>query len=166
MIFVRDLTDKEMQELYLLMEDEEVGLRAKMILLSSEGYTVPEIRERTNTHDGTIRKWIHRFNKKGIEGLLPVPRTVKNPRITKEQREMIVEVATTEPRELGMKFSNWSLRRLVWYVETRAKIVEKISHERIRQILAESGIKWRNTRTTMSSRDPEYDLKKTSSESL
>ena len=135
MIFVRDLTDKEMQDLYLLMEEEEVGARAKMILLSSEGYTVPEIRERTNTHDGTIRKWIHRFNDKGIEGILPVPRSVKNPRITKEQREMIVGVARTEPRDLGMKFSNWSLRRLVWYVETKAKIVEKISHERIRQIL-------------------------------
>jgi transposase len=166
MIFVRDLTDKEMQDLYLLMEEEEVGARAKMILLSSEGYTVPEIRERTNTHDGTIRKWIHRFNDKGIEGILPVPRSVKNPRITKEQREMIAGVASTEPRDLGMKFSNWSLRRLVWYVETKAKIVEKISHERIRQILIESGIKWRNTRTTISSRDPEYDLKKTCSESL
>jgi hypothetical protein len=37
------------------------------VLLAGEGgYTVPEIREMTNTYDKTIiRKWIHRFNDNG-----------------------------------------------------------------------------------------------------
>ena len=162
MIYVRDLTEKEEQELYLLMDDEKIGYRAKIILLSSEGYTVPEIREMTNRHDGNIRKWIHRFNDNGIEGITPVRRSVNNIRITKEQRVKIVEIARTEPRELGMKFSNWSLRKLVWYVTKKAMIVDEISHEKIRQILVESGIRWRNTRKILKSSDPEYDLKKTS----
>jgi transposase len=166
MIFVRHLTDKEAQELYLLMEDDKIGIHARMILLSSEGYTVPEIMQQTNIHDGTIRKWIHRFNDQGIAGIKPVPRSVNNIRITKDQRERIAEIASTEPRELGMKFSNWSLRKLVWYVVTKVKIVDEISHEKIRQILVESGIRWRNTRKILTSRDPEYDLKKTCFESL
>lgn len=35
------------------------------------GYTVPEIREMTNTYyDKTIRKLIHKFNNEGTEGLV------------------------------------------------------------------------------------------------
>ena len=41
----------------------EIKYRAKIVLLAGEGgYTVPEIREMTNTYDKTIRKWIHRFS--------------------------------------------------------------------------------------------------------
>jgi hypothetical protein len=52
--FLRLLTDKEKNILHRLMvEDEESGYRAKIILLKDEGYTVPEIRRATNHHDIT-----------------------------------------------------------------------------------------------------------------
>ena len=51
-------------------DDEESCYQAKIILLKNEGYTVSEIRRTTNHHDGNIRKWIHRFNEKGIEGII------------------------------------------------------------------------------------------------
>jgi transposase len=41
--------------------------RAKIILLKDEGYAVPQVRMMTNHHDHNIRKWIHRFNEKGID---------------------------------------------------------------------------------------------------
>ncbi len=54
-----------------MLEDTKSGYRAKIILLKDEGYTVPEIRKITNHHDNNIRKWIHRFNDKGIDGIMP-----------------------------------------------------------------------------------------------
>jgi transposase len=50
--------------------DKESNYRAKVILLKDEDYTVPEIRMTTNHHYANIRKWIHRFNGKGIEGII------------------------------------------------------------------------------------------------
>ena len=50
-----------------MLEDKDSGYRAKIILLKDEGYTVPQIRKITNHHDNNIRKWIHRFNEKGID---------------------------------------------------------------------------------------------------
>jgi transposase len=50
--------------------DKESNYRAKVILLKDEDYTVPEIRMTTNHHYANIRKWIHRFNEKGIEGII------------------------------------------------------------------------------------------------
>ena len=69
---IRPITDDERNILYNLIDDadKESSYRAKIILLKDEGYTVPEIRVATNHHDTNIRKWIHRFNEKGIEGII------------------------------------------------------------------------------------------------
>ena len=69
--FLRLITDDERNILYDMIDedDKESRYRAKIILLKDEGYTVPEIRMATNHHDINIRKWIHRFNEKGIEGI-------------------------------------------------------------------------------------------------
>jgi DNA-binding MarR family transcriptional regulator len=63
---IKMLTDKEKDILYqLMLYDKETGYRAKIILLKSNGYTVPEIRRLTNHHDSNMRKWVYRFNEKG-----------------------------------------------------------------------------------------------------
>ena len=68
---IREITDKEKNKLYTLLDtNPEIRYRIKIVLLANEGYTVPEIREMTNTYDKTIRKWIHKFNNKGIEGIV------------------------------------------------------------------------------------------------
>ena len=53
-----------------MLEDAKSGYRAQIILLKDEGYTVPQIRKITNHHDNNIRKWVHRFNEKGIDGII------------------------------------------------------------------------------------------------
>ena len=69
--YLRKITVKERNILHLLIEDDPNSrYRAKIILLKDEGYTVPEIRKITNHHDNNIRKWIHRFNEKGVEGII------------------------------------------------------------------------------------------------
>jgi len=65
--FLKILTIDEKNILHLMLEDKDSGYRAKIILLKDEGYTVPQIRKITNHHDNNIRKWIHRFNEKGID---------------------------------------------------------------------------------------------------
>ena len=67
---LRMLTNDEKNLLHLMLEDNEAGYRAKIILLKDEGYTVPEIRKMINHHDHNIRKWIHRFNQQGIDGII------------------------------------------------------------------------------------------------
>lgn len=70
--FIRSITDDERVILYDMMEwdDKESSYRTKIILLREKGYTVPEIRRATNHHDVNIRKWILRFNERGIEGII------------------------------------------------------------------------------------------------
>ena len=89
--------------------------RAKIILLKDDDHTVPEIRMAINHHDTNIRKWIHRFNEKGIEGIVSKKHIHKPIKITGAIEKKIVDIATKNPRDhygLTTPFSTWSLRVL------------------------------------------------------
>ncbi len=81
--------------------DEESNYRAKIILLKDEGYAGPEIRKMTKYHhDVNIRKWIHRFNEKGIEGIISRKHIHKPIKISDNIEKKIVEIASQESKRL------------------------------------------------------------------
>jgi transposase len=162
--FLRMLTIDERNHLHLMLEDtsEVDGYRAKIILLKDAGFTVPEIRRATNHHDGNIRKWIHRFNEKGIDGIVSKIHKHKPIKITDDIEKMVVEIATKNPRkDYGLPFSTWSLRVLAGFIFKEVNLVDSISHTEVRNILIKHGIKYRKSKITLGiSLDPKYHLKK------
>src|SRR5712691_2519898 len=163
--YLRDINEEEKNKLYAMIDDDSskgAGYRAKIILLRNEGYTVPEIRRKTNHHDNNIRKWIHRFNGHGIIDSIVSSKKHGHDalNITDDIENEIVRIASANPRELGLKFSTWSLRVLAGYVIEK-KIVGSISHAEIRNVLLKHGIEWRHSKIVLSkSKGPDYDLKK------
>ena len=131
---------------WLLDNDAESGYRARMILLRDEGYT---------------QYLIHRFNEKGIDGIISRKHIRNAHKITDNIERKIVEIASNDPRKYRLKFSTWSLRVLAGYIMEEKKLVESISHTEIKNVLVKHGIEWRNSKTVLGkSRDPEYELKK------
>ena len=128
--FLKMLTDKEKGILYqLMLDDKESGYRAKIILLKGDGYTVPEIRRATNHHDSNIRKWIHRFNEKGIGGIISRKHIHKPIKISDNVEKKIVEIAVKNPRDYyHLSFSTWSLRVLAGYISKELNLVVHKSH--------------------------------------
>ena len=161
--FLRLLTDDEKNYLHLMLdEDSEAGYRAKIILLKDEGYTVPQIRKLTNHHDNNIRKWIHRFNEKGIDDIVSKKHNHKQHKFDNNMEEKIVDIASSNPRSFDLGFSTWSLRVLAGFLMHDLKLVDKISHSEIRNILLNHNIKWRKSKTVLSKNNDlaEYALKK------
>src|SRR3954468_18212773 len=108
--FLRFVSDDDRNLLYEMMEwnDKESSYRVKIILLRDKGYTVPEIRIATNHHDVNIRKWIHRFNEKGIEGIISRKHMHKPIKISDNIEKKIVEIAVKNPRDCyNLSFSTW-----------------------------------------------------------
>ena len=91
-IYLREISTEEMNDLHWLLDnDSESGYRARIILLRDEGYTqYPEIRRITNHHDNNIRKWIHRFNEKGIDGIVSRKHIRNAHKITEDIERKIV----------------------------------------------------------------------------
>ncbi|MCS6816551.1 MAG: helix-turn-helix domain-containing protein [Blastocatellia bacterium] len=44
-------------------------IRARIILLSADGLSAPDIARRIGRHESRVRMWIRQFNRFGIEGL-------------------------------------------------------------------------------------------------
>ena len=150
--FLRSITDDQRNILYDMIEwdDEESCYQAKIILLKNEGNTVSEIRKMTNHHDVNIRKWIHRFNEKGIEGIISKKHIHKPIKISDNIKKKIVEIAAVNnPRDCyQLPFLTWSLRRvLAGYISNKElSLVDSISHTEIRNILLKHGIRFRQSK--------------------
>jgi transposase len=152
-LYSRALKADEKAKLEELLKDsdEELARRVQIVLLSAQRTGVHEISAIVGLHPINVRKWIHRFNRFGINGLFP-RRSPGRPRLfSREQRAAIVGLATTEPRVLGLDFDAWSLQRL------RSQLIERgvmsdVSAETIRQELLRSGLVFEERRWVSASR--------------
>jgi len=161
-VFVNQLSEND---IFVLNKYKKDGLnyqkiRAKIILYSFEKHTVTEIVKMVNVHANNVRKWITGFNKEGLSIILH-KNSGKEPRkiFVKELKDKICSIALDKPRELGMKFTTWSLPLLQRYLIEKG-IVNTISIEKIRQILIERGITFKKSKEWLHSTDIEYQKKK------
>ena len=115
-------------------EEDLPAHRLQIIMLSASGKRVPEISEEVHLHPINVRKWIHRFNEMGLDGLRSGKSPGRPPVFSEEQRLRICDIANTNPRLFGLHYSRWSLQRLRRYLIER-RVVDHISVETIRQIL-------------------------------
>lgn len=141
-LYVRKLEDAEGKELERVLKNTEndVSVQRLMIIhLSSQGHKVQEISRQVDLHPINVRKWIHRFNTDGIDGLRSGKSPGRPPLFTEVQRKAIVDIASSDPISLNRPFDQWSLQRLRKYL-IDDKVVEQISVETIRQILRAQGI--------------------------
>ncbi len=146
-LYVRTLKADEVIQLEELLcgADPEIARRAKIVSLSARRVGVHEISQEIGLHPINVRKWLHRFNRYGLKGLQP-RRSPGRPKLfSKEQRQAIIGLATTQPQDLGLNFEAWSLQRL------RAQLIQQgvlsdISAETIRQELLRSGLSFEDRR--------------------
>jgi transposase len=147
-LYVRTLKADErarLQEILRLQPYDEMGRRARIVLMSADHVGVQEISAAADLHPINVRKWIHRFNRYGLNGLYP-RRSPGRPKLfTDEQREAIVGMASTNPQELGLNFDAWSLQRLRYELTERG-IAPDISAETIRQELLRNGLTFEHHR--------------------
>jgi transposase len=147
-LYVRNLKADErvrLEEILRSQPHDEMGRRARIVLLSADHVGVQEISAAADLHPINVRKWIHRFNRYGLNGLYP-RRSPGRPKLfTEDQRDAIVGMASTSPQELGLAFDSWSLQRLRYELTERG-ITPEISAETIRQELLRSGLVFDNRR--------------------
>lgn len=161
-VFVRKLTHSERKRLQELLRANNLRLhkRARVIELSSKGLKAPQISEYVGLHLNKVRKWVRRFNREGIECLLPRYSPGRPVKISRKERTKIIRLLKTKPASLGLGINNWNLRDLAKVAQQR-KIVDSISHTHIWRIIEEEGYSYKRSKRWITSPDPEYDLKKT-----
>lgn len=161
-IFVRKLSRSEKAELEKLLKSTNTRLykRARVIWLSeTQHLKAPEIAKIVDLHLNKVRKYIRRFNERGIAGLYQKPSGGKPREIKIEQRRQIIGLLKTKPKAFGLAWSSWNLRGLC-QIAIKQRIVKAISPEWMRRIIAEQGYSYKRSKRWITSPDPEYEAKK------
>lgn len=140
-LYARSLKAEEVRKLEDLANgsDEELARRAQIVMLSARRTGVHEIGAAVGLHPINVRKWIHRFNTTGLKGLQPRHSPGRPKVFSRQQRDAIVRLAMSDPRDLGLAYEVWSLQRLRTQLIERG-VVTEVSAETIRQQLLTSGL--------------------------
>jgi transposase len=149
----------ELEHLYRKTEAPRVRTRAQMVLLSAEKkFTADAIADIVRESSVTVLRWLHRYIAEGIQGLMDAPRVGRSSVLTPEFRKRLLEVVRRRPRSLELEFSMWTLQRLADFMAEDTGI--RVSTETIRRALAKEDIVFSRPQHTISSPDPEYQVKK------
>jgi transposase len=161
-LFVPPLSSEqhlELEQLYRKTEVPRVRTRAQMVLLSAEKKLMAdEIADIVRESSVTVLRWLHRYIAEGIQGLLDAPRSGRSSLLTDEFRKRLLEVVRRRPRSLELEFSMWTLQRLADFMAEDTGT--RVSTETIRRALAKEEIVFSRPQHTISSPDPEYQVKK------
>ena len=140
--------------------------RARIVALSWDGLAVPAIATRIGCHQNTVRRWLHRFNVAGLDGLGDRPGAGRKRRITEAQRSAIIAMARSLPpgrlaRDGAGELSADDERGLAqWILDTLARAAQDVGiqagRSQVRRILLAEKVRWRRTHSWAASTDPEF----------
>ena len=140
--------------------------RARIVALSWDGLGVPAIAARIGCHENTVRRWLHRFNAAGIDGLGDRPGAGRKRRITEAERSAIIAMARSVlpghlDRDGAGELSAGDERGPAqWTLDTLAQTARdagiQVGRSQVRRILRAEKVRWRRTRSWATSTDPEF----------
>ncbi len=150
---------EELEELYQKTQIPRYRTRAQMVLLSAEqGLKAEAIAQIVRESYITVLRWLKRYLAEGVAGLIDDPRPGRTSLVTETYRKRLKEVVRRRPRRLGLEYSMWTLRRLTDFLTEETGV--RVSHETVRRELAKEGIVFSQPQHTITSPDPEYQVKK------
>ena len=160
---VREMTEKERETIQETARSRTAAVRAveraRIIRASSEGQSVAEIASGLQLKAAKVRKWIHRFNARGLAGLEDEPRAGRPATYSSEEVSEVVAASLTDPQSLGLPFASWTLDRLEAYLNEVKGI--RIKRSRINDVLLREGLRWRQQESGFGERvDPDFAQKR------
>jgi len=137
-----------------------VAERARIVLLSAEGLTGPQIAQRVGCTEPTVIKWRRQYAEDGLAGLEDAPRP-GGPKtvLTEEAIAEILSATVTPPPEAlrAMGVTHWSSRRLADWLRRTRKI--EVSHDSISRLWRRFCLQPHRTEGFKFSTDPQLDAK-------
>ena len=140
--------------------------RARIVALSWDGLGVPAIAGQLGCHPKKVRRWLHRFNAAGLDGLGDRPGAGRKRRITEAQRSAIIALARSVPpgrldRDGSGELSAGDERGPAqWTLDTLAQVARdagiQVGRSQVRRILLAEKVRWPRTRSPATSTDPEF----------
>ncbi len=132
--------------------------RAKIILLSSQGFFARPIAQSLGCEERKVRIAIKEFNKRGLTSLIRKKSPGAPLKISPLTRDIVLLHFSKKPKDFGYHFTTWTLPRFRKHL-IDYKVVGSISIEKIRLILMEAGAKLKRSKRWQYSPDKDFHKK-------
>lgn len=159
MVRVRPLSDQEREELKrgARREPGRVSERMHAILLSARGYEVGQIASILEYDEATVRRWIERFEAKGLEGLQDLPRSGRPRSADAAAQDIVRRAMETDPESCGHSgVALWTVVLLQTHLFVKLGL--QLSRSSVRRLVHAMGYVWRRPRHVLP-KDPETGSK-------
>jgi len=92
--------------------------RCRAILWSAEGKTTGEIARLLSVNTTTPMRWIKDYLRFGLDGLVPETSTGRPRTVDSEAEEALRQALQKNPRDLGYRFTRWTLPTLAQHLHS------------------------------------------------
>lgn len=144
-VHTRHLTTDELKVVRASVGDPAMPRRLLqryyIVWLSSDGCGVPAIAQAVGVCEATVRLWLRRFARHGLNGCTDLPRPGAALRIDAARVVALCENAVGGPRVTALLGAPWTLDRLVQMLHEQHGV--EVGRSRLQQILQDAGVEWR-----------------------
>jgi len=140
--------------------------RLKIIQLSSQGETVPQLAKQFDVCQATVRAYINRYNSGSLETLKPDKSSGRpsTTQLTKAEWEELLHQSPCQFVKLNTCVRNWTQDMLSQYCHEYLGV--KIGASAICMLLKRMDIRWNRGKLKVTSPDPQYTVKRERVETL
>ena len=160
---LRRLSEEEERAITRLTRSRTASVRlvarARIIARAQQGPRLPDVAVDLGVSVAMVRRWVSRFNARGLAGLRDAPRSGRPATYAPDAVGVLVSASLTDPQALGLPFGSWTLDRLTAYLNEERQI--PIKRSRVGAILRAEGLRWRHQETWFGERpDPAFAEKR------
>jgi transposase len=98
-------------------EESRYDHRLHAVLLVAHGVTCPEVSRMLGDAPRTVEYWVHRFQEKGLDGLMEGKHPGRPSRLTAEQLTGVNRALRRNPAEKGMEVNLWDGKTLSAWID-------------------------------------------------
>ncbi len=100
-------------------EESRYDHRLHAVLLVAQGMTCPAVARVLGDAPPPVEYWVHRFEERGLGGLVEGERPGRPTRLSAEQLEEINTILRQTPREVGLTGTRWDGKTLSAFIQMR-----------------------------------------------
>jgi transposase len=151
-----DISLEELQELRDETEGEIPRERVLVAIARKQGDNLDRLAERHGVVEKTIRNWLDRFEEDPLEEApYDAARSGRPSKLTKQQREELIEDFQSSPDEFGYNRQAWTSSLASHHIES--KFAVEYTDRHVRYLMSEAGLSWRTARPRHTDADPEIE---------
>jgi transposase len=114
-------------------KEARVFRRAQAVRIVVKGQRLQTVSDTLAFTYSALRKWVHRFARQGVQGLVDRPRSGRPPTMTCELEKHLNRLVDEDPFQHGSIYSQWSCRELATVLAQQTGV--QVGRESVRSVL-------------------------------